>query len=147
MQNKKLSTKWNPFAGLKQCLMQGWLSLFHLSTKWNPFAGLKLTWIAGSVETTSCFQLNETRSRDWNRLLQLKPVRRPYFQLNETRSRDWNIFSPRRPVVTIVILSTKWNPFAGLKLYAQGSVTVGSELSTKWNPFAGLKRLTSYVSR
>ena len=184
--NETRSRDWNPSRQSFSPVPMG------LSTKWNPFAGLKRYCFPRLCFESPIFQLNETRSRDWNfgcadlkelmaqeklstkwnPFAGLKPVfpgrrgqRQFFFQLNETRSRDWND-DEDNDVGIHVLLSTKWNPFAGLKRsgrscscpytadYFQLNETrsrdwnpeghlhgiLKAQLSTKWNPFAGLKQ-------
>ena len=60
----------------------------------NPVRGIETLIYDHKRGQQIYFQINESRSRDWN--LPIPELHTPpaiVFQINESRSRDWNIFS------------------------------------------------------
>ena len=86
----------------------------------KPVHGIETFVVTSPLDTVFYFQINETRSRDWNKNVSLSDSKKCQ-------------------------LSNKWNPFTGLKLATGEYIRAFANLSNKWNPFTGLKRI--YIVR
>ncbi len=131
-----------PVRGIETKAFQLYRSRPQLSNKWNPFAGLKQV-VRFPRSEDNRFQINETRSRDWNRSVRHLGGTHASFQINETRSRDWNFDSSSLRAKSSPKLSNKWNPFAGLKLlsgeiscFALNCFQINETRSRDWNLLA-----------
>ena len=56
----------------------------------NPVRGIETSTGTSKKQAPNNFQINESRSRDWNMLKCPKAQDAATFQINESRSRDWN---------------------------------------------------------
>ena len=56
----------------------------------NPVRGIETTAELKRGVRLPNFQINESRSRDWNKEKENGLTPRHSFQINESRSRDWN---------------------------------------------------------